>query len=112
MLHSQLMNQHGLQDGKEMAIKDDPSNPEKKSHRIVDVDEKITVEKALSSGETEVTEVSRIKKEQAPMNFDQLVYRKNQSRYGIGHPKGTILWLRTYMINSKLFPIHVLILDI
>ncbi|MEC7688448.1 MAG: DNA topoisomerase, partial [Candidatus Thermoplasmatota archaeon] len=50
--------------------KDDPSNPEKKSHRIVDVDEKITVEKALSSGETEVTEVSRIKKEQPPMNFD------------------------------------------
>ena len=50
--------------------KDDPSNPEKKSHRIVDVDEKITVEKALSSGETEVSEVSRIKKEQAPMNFD------------------------------------------
>ncbi len=50
--------------------KDDPSNPEKKSHRIVDVDEKITVEKALSSGETEVSEVNRIKKEQAPMNFD------------------------------------------
>ena len=50
--------------------KDDPSNPERKSHRIVDSDEKSTVEQAISSGKTEVSEISRIKKEQAPMNFD------------------------------------------
>ncbi|MEC8722028.1 MAG: DNA topoisomerase [Candidatus Thermoplasmatota archaeon] len=50
--------------------KDDPSNPEKKSHRIVDADEKSTVQKAISSGKTEVSETSRVKKEQAPMNFD------------------------------------------
>ena len=50
--------------------KDDPSNPEKKSHRIVDAVEKSTVEKAITSGNTEVSEISRIKKEQPPMNFD------------------------------------------
>ena len=51
--------------------KDDPENPEKKSHRIIDVDEKLAVEKAITSGEpVKVTEKSRTKKEQPPLNFD------------------------------------------
>tara|TARA_Y100000768_G_scaffold32352_1_gene21285 strand:- start:1458 stop:4220 length:2763 start_codon:yes stop_codon:yes gene_type:complete len=50
--------------------KDDPTNPEKKSHRIVDAEEKEIVEKAITSGNTKVSETSRIKKEQPPMNFD------------------------------------------
>ena len=50
--------------------KDDPSNPEKKSHRIVDAKEKEIVEKSISSGKTKVSEESRIKKEKPPMNFD------------------------------------------
>ena len=50
--------------------KDDTSNPEKKSHRIVDASEKEVVENAISSGKTKVSENSRIRKEKPPMNFD------------------------------------------
>ena len=50
--------------------KDDPSNPEKKSHRIVDVDEKITVEKALLQEKQKLLKLVELRKNKPPMNFD------------------------------------------
>jgi len=51
--------------------KDDPEQPEKKAHRIVEASEKAEIEKALSSkAAISASEKDRIKKEQPPLNFD------------------------------------------
>ena len=63
------------------------------------------VEKALSSGKPKLLKLVELKRTSS-YEFDLTSLQKNQSRYE--RTSKVILWLRTYMINSKLFPIHVL----